>query len=361
MARIASTIAASGASALLALALMCPAAAAPEPAVPLVSVHHRWDHHWFVWLPRHPDYEAVEVMSIDAAGSPYRAVWVFFTERRGGKRQVHYFDDRRIAENFEDAHYRPISYERTGADGRAQSIRVALENAEGLPVEIAVDLADRPLVREGAGLTDQSGHSAETLFLLFHRARNARTPDNEIRIGGRDYSFRPGDDPAGRHRFAAAYSAGIQIAVIPFGRWTFARRGARLQDAAAGISFAVAARGRRLTAEMPGYLNRIAVELDASGALAGYRHDAGTSRLALRFDSPLPLVPDAPRASRRFAVYMSPDAPVARGAVVSEKAGAGRRLTWRFQSPRWAADYPFRSELAPNRLGQVLTIRSLRP
>ena len=76
MARIASTMAAFGAGALLALALICPAAAALEPVVPLLSVHQRWDHHWYVWLPRHPRYEAVEIMWIDSAGSPYRAVWV---------------------------------------------------------------------------------------------------------------------------------------------------------------------------------------------------------------------------------------------------------------------------------------------
>ena len=168
MARIASTKAVSGAGAVLALALLCPAAAALEPAVPLVRVHHRRDHHWFVWLPRHPDYEAVE---------------------------------------------------------------------------IAVDLADRPLKREGAGLTDQSGHSAETVFLLFQRARTAMARGNEVRIGGRDYSFRPGDDRTGEHRFTSAYGAGIQIVVFPFGRWSFARRGARLEDPAAGLSFAVVERG----------------------------------------------------------------------------------------------------------------------
>ena len=144
-------------------------AGAQAPAVPLVSVHHSWDHHWFAWLPRHPVYEAAEIMSIDAAGSPYRAVWVFFTERRGGKRQTHFLDDRRIVERFAESHYRPISYERSGAEGRAQSVRVALDGLDGVPIEIAVDLADRKLTREEAGLTDQSGHNADTLFLLFHR------------------------------------------------------------------------------------------------------------------------------------------------------------------------------------------------
>ena len=193
--------------------------------------------------------------------------------------------------------------------------------------------------------------------------RSALARANEIRIGGRDYSFRAGDDPAGKHRFKAAYSAGIQIAILPFGRWSFSRQGARLDAPAAGLSFAVAARNRgwRLTAVPPGYRNRITVDLDASDALTAYRHDTGPHRLALGFDAPVPLVPDAPPTARRFAIRMDPDEPVASGEVVSERAEGGRRLTWRFSSPRWAAGYPFQSVIQPNGGGHALTVRSLRP
>ena len=91
---------------------------AAAPVVPLVTAHHHWDHHWFVWLPRHPVYESVEVMSIDSAGDYFRAVWVFFTERRGGKRQTHFFDSRQIVERFPGSHYRAIEYERSGTPGQ---------------------------------------------------------------------------------------------------------------------------------------------------------------------------------------------------------------------------------------------------
>ena len=89
--------------------------------VPLVTVHQDWDHHWFVWLPRHPVYESVEVMSIDSAGGYYRAVWVFFTERHGGKRQVHFLDDRQSVEHFPGSHFRPIDYERSGMQGKGRA------------------------------------------------------------------------------------------------------------------------------------------------------------------------------------------------------------------------------------------------
>ena len=230
-----------------------------------------------------------------------------------------------------------------------------------MPIEVAVDLADRPLTRAGAGLTDQSGHSAGALFLLFHRDRNALARTNEVRIGGGDYSFRAGDDPTGKHRFMAAYSAGIQIAVVPFGQWSFSRQETRLHATATGLSFAVTEPngGMRLTASVPGYHSRIVVDLNAGGALTGYRHDAATHRLALDFDADLPLALDAPRTAREFAIRMNPDEPVARGEVVSEPLEGGRRLTWRFHSPPWTVDYPFESIIKPNGGGHALVIRSL--
>ena len=351
-----------GAVALLCLAGPAAPAGAASPVVPLVSYHQYWDHHWFVWLPRHPVYESAEIMSIDTAGSPYRAVWVFFTERKGGKRQLHFFDDRRIVENFPGSHYRPIVYRRSGAAGRAQSVRAALNGPDSAPIEIAVDLADRPLAPVRTGLTDQSGHAAGRHFLLFRRDRNALTRHNEVRMGGRDYSFRPGDDPTGRHGFVAAYSAGIQIAVIPFGRWSFARRGAQLNAGPGGFPFAVGPSdsGIRLIAPMPGYRNRITVNLDIAGALTGYRHDTGPHRLTFSLDNTLPLAPDAPLTARKFAIHMNPENPVARGEVVSAPMAGGRRLTWRFDAPRWAAAYPFESVIQAKGSGHSLTIRSLR-
>ena len=337
-------------------------AGAAAPVVPLVTAHDHWDHHWFVWLPRHPVFESVEVMSIDSAGGYFQAVWVFFTERDGDKRQVHFFDDRQLVEHFPGSHFRPIEYERSGAPGQGQSVRVALTGLDDVPIEVVVDLAGRPLTRTGAGLTDQAGHSADSLFLLFHRDRNSLARSNEIRIGGRDYSFRPGDDPTGKHRFMAAYSADIQVAVVSFGHWVFSRHEAGLSATDAGLSFAVTEPdgGMRLTAPQPGYRSRIAVDLNAGGALTGYRHDVATHRLALDFDAALPLALEAPRATRKFAIHMNPDEPVARGEVVSEPMEGGRRLIWRFHSPSWTADYPFESIITANGGGHALTIRSLR-
>ena len=135
----------------------------------------------------------------------------------------------------------------------------------------------------------------------------------------------------------------------------------RLSAAASGLSFAVIEPdgGVRLTASQPGHRNRIAVDLDTDGALTEYRYDAAAHRLALSFDAAVPLVIDSPRSVNQFAVYMNPDEPVARGEVVSEPMVGGRRLTWRFHSPQWAAEYPFESIIKLNGGGYTLVIQSL--
>jgi len=61
---------------LLLVAVPSSASAAEDrgPLVPLTSRFAHWDHHWFVWLPRHRVYEAVEVASMDTPEHPVRLV-----------------------------------------------------------------------------------------------------------------------------------------------------------------------------------------------------------------------------------------------------------------------------------------------
>ena len=243
------------------------ATAGSTPAVPLISYHYHFDHHWYVWLPRHPTYEAVEVMAIDAPYNPYRLVWVFFTERGGEKRQHHFMDDPRIAEGTEYFHYRKIDYRRTGESGAGQSVHVSLTGLDGVPFEVEIDAESVPLTTEGAGLTNQSGHGADRVVMLFHRKRSARTERNRVTIGDEDYSFRAGDDPEGMHRFLAAYSAGIQIVVFPFGQWAFEGDGTRLEQ-----------RGGRLLLHRAGAGGRRRPGLGPAGLQQPHLHRAGRRR-----------------------------------------------------------------------------------
>lgn len=344
------------------LACALPMRGLTAPAIPLISEHHHFDHHWYVWLPRHPTYEAVEVMSIDTPSNPYRLVWVFFTEREGAKRQHHYISDRRIAEGVDDFHFREIDYGRSGESGEGQSMSVSFADLEGAIVKVEIDAEDVLLTKAGAGLTDQSGHSADLLVLLFHRERNATTERNRVVIGGQDFSFRAGDDPEGKHRFVAAYSAGIQIVVFPFDEWSFTVDEAHLSDDAAGLSFDVKKRteGIDLVAVLPGYQNRAAVELNSECALERYRHDVGSHRMLISLDEPLPLTGSAPGSVSRFSVLLDPDEPVASGRVVSEPTESGRRLSWTIDTPSWAAGYPFDSLIEERDGGMALTIRSAK-
>ena len=80
--------------------------------VPLVSNFYHWDHHWYIWLPGDPLYEAVEVMSKQRGGGTPPLVWVFFTERSGPKRQTHYFNDAQVAA-ARGAYFREIAFTMT--------------------------------------------------------------------------------------------------------------------------------------------------------------------------------------------------------------------------------------------------------
>ena len=337
-------------------------AAAAKPAIPLISYHHHFDHHWYVWLPRHPTYEAVEVMAIDAPFNPYRLVWVFFTERDGKKRQHHFMDDPLIAEGTDYFHYREIDYRRTGESGAGQSVHVSLTGLDGVPFEVEVDAEGVPLTRDGAGLTDQSGHGADRVVMLFHRKRTAQAERNMVVIDGQDFSSRAGDDPERMHRFEAAYTAGIQIVVFPFGQWAFKGDETRLGNEAAGFSFAVEPRedGVALVSDLPGYNDRTTIELAGNGDLERYRHDVGAHRMDISLDEPLPLTGPAPQSASRFSILMDPDEPVARGRVVSEPTESGRRLSWTIDTPSWAANYPFESLIEQRDGTMTLTIRSAR-
>lgn len=79
----------------------------PTPVIPAhMSIQH-WDNHWFVWLPTHPIYEAVEVMSNDAPNEQ-PLVWVFFTERDGAKTQIHYYNDQAQVRAHPGSFYRQM-------------------------------------------------------------------------------------------------------------------------------------------------------------------------------------------------------------------------------------------------------------
>ena len=202
---------------LLLAALISSTSAAWEtrvPLVPLTSTLSHWDHHWFVWLPRHPVYESVEIASQDTPDHPLQLVWVFFTERDGVKRQVHYLNNRDVVTRWGGSLYREIHYERSGTAGRPQGVTVRFHDQHNQPVDIAITVDDRPL--SPAGLTHQSGHAATRHFLVFFREQQALAVRNRVVIAGEDFSFNTDDASTARYRFKAAYSANVYLVTLPF-------------------------------------------------------------------------------------------------------------------------------------------------
>jgi hypothetical protein len=154
--------------------------------MPIISTFRHWDHHWYIWLPGDPRYEAVEVMSNDRGAAMPPLIWVFFTERAAPKRQVHYFNDARVA-TARGGNYREITFAMKGAEGEPQGVMVSLSDIDGRPVAIEVQFgSDVQLTTRGAGLTDQSGHSADRHLLLFFREKNAITSIRTVTRDGID-------------------------------------------------------------------------------------------------------------------------------------------------------------------------------
>lgn len=158
--------------------------ATAAPLVPIVSFLQHWDHHWYVWLPSDPVYEAVEIMAAERGPNRPPLLWVFFTERAVPKRQINYYNDAEVAAaraaDGTTAQFADIKFAMTGADGAPRGVSAGFVDFKNRPVTIEVGFApEARLVTANAGLTDQIGHSGERLLLLFFRekgvARRTRT------------------------------------------------------------------------------------------------------------------------------------------------------------------------------------------
>ena len=181
-----------------------------QAGVPLIgpptSLSH-FDNHWYMWLPRHPTYEAVEVMSKDRPiGGPL--VWVFFTERAGPKRQDHFYNDQTYAAQ-RGGRFRDISYATTGSAPGALGLDVKLADVQGQDVVISVEFdGSPPLIRRpgATGLTNQSGHSADKFFLIFYRDEALRAPRGRATFNGVNRAFLP-DEATAPLPFRYTYSS----------------------------------------------------------------------------------------------------------------------------------------------------------
>ncbi len=322
-----------------------PAAAQAEvvPVVPFGLYSTHWDHHWFAWLPRHPDFEAVEVMSTQMPDSK-PLVWVFFTERRPPKRQTSYVNDRAVA-RATGWQYRDIDYNASGAPGGPLDLSVRMVSDGGIPVTIAIGFDPATVLRHrDSTLTPQIGHGAADRFLMFHRGEDAIAAHSSVVVGAEDVSL-PIDGQPDPLPFHAAYSHDIFVGSIPFTEthWSFAAQDAgppgsvrfdRLvsQDGGGCTYVAAAGAGRR-----------VELVVDANGGLESYTDTRWNRALQVRFQPPLPGVGSTASGAAAFSIAYGDLGTIVTGDVRYAGDATGLRMDWQPRSPAWAQDYPFQS------------------
>jgi hypothetical protein len=323
--------------------------AMPYPPVPFSTVVDSWDHHWFLWLPLHPVYEAVEVASREPDRDGRIDVWVWFTERAGAKRQAHYRNSERLAA-FVGGHYRPISFQISGDDGRPRGAQVRFDDIEGMPVDIELQFdADQTLTRQGAGLTDQSGHIRDRAFLVFYRDTSAQAPYGRASIGPKNYTF-DREEAKGAFPFRWSYSHGISINLILYDTFTatFGRDGFT-PSPGTDSSYVLNKAGG----------GSVVLVSDPAGQLDEYiDHGANGDLLRVVFDPPLPACDhgNEPQSSS-FSVSIRAAAGLIKGSVVSRCDERGQVLDWHPSQPMWASRQSFRSEISgPNEHSRSIVV-----
>jgi hypothetical protein len=308
------------------------------PLVPFATTVDSWDHHWFMWLPHHPVHESVEIASREPDRDGGAAVWVWFTERAGSKRQVHYRNDPRLARLVGGNHC-PIAYHISGDGDRPRSVQVRFDDIDHMPVEIDVAFdPDQTLTRQGAGLTDQSGHISDRAFLVFHRDRNALARAGRACIGPRDYAFGR-EDAQGAFPFRWSYSHGISIGLIFYNSFkaAFGSDGYVLSPETTGLYV--------LTRPWGGSVSLLS---DQSGRLREYvdRGASGAS-LGVVFDPPLPSCGgNSQPQSSSFSISIGAAVDVVKGSVAAWRGAEMLVLEWRPAQPIWASRQRFRSEIS---------------
>jgi hypothetical protein len=325
--------------------------AMPHPLVPFSTTLGAWDHHWFLWLPHHPVYESVEVASREPESDGRVAVWVWFTERAGAKHQIHYRNDPRLAAVV-GGNYCAIGFQIAGDDGRPRGVQVRFDDIENRPVEIEVAFdPDQTLTRQGAGLTDQSGHMSDRAFLIFHRDRHALAAHGRATIANSDYTF-GSDEAKGAFPFRWAYSQGISIALILYNSFTarFGPNGYAPSPGTDGL----------YVMPRPGG-GSFSLRSNRSGQLEEYvERDARDNFIRVVFDPALPPGGgDNAGQSSSFSISIKAAADLVRGRVETRCGDRACVLDWHPSEPLWASRQLFRSEISrPDDRSVSVVVRS---
>ncbi|MGP6157310.1 MAG: hypothetical protein ACLPYS_07345 [Vulcanimicrobiaceae bacterium] len=331
------------AGALLAPGSACSAAqAAQTPLVPFRMYSYHWDDHYFAWLPAHPRFESIELMTVSRGPLAPPLRWAFFTERAAPKRQQHYYDDAAIAK-ASGGIYAPISVA-LGPANAAGLASAAIGFSDATDEELRWTLSFAPEAAfSPAGLTDQSGHDAVDMTLFFYREKVAYAQFASVTIG--DVSYPPSLSPAGSGSSPpAAYSRNVFTAIVPYGPYagTFDGGAIALDD------------GRRLALLPAGSAaaDGDALLLSPQGtAPVGYRIAAYGHTTELAFDAPL-------RAGRcAFSLAFDDATSVLSGTARTLENGAVTTVAFEPLVPAWSRSYAFTTRFERTADGFLATTR----
>jgi hypothetical protein len=263
-------------------------------------------------------------------------VWVFFTERNPPKHQTHYFNDAHAVAAV-GGQVSDIAFKMTGAEGEPRGVSAAFTNNKGQKIAIDVEVNSQAhLTTAHAGLTNQIGHSADRLFLIFFRETATFADTWSVAIDGVNVAVaQPGQNhPA---PFPASYSHSIFVAGFPFGDWRI-DFGKSDIGADHNVIHIQTSGTDSFQTTLPDR-SRIEISTENDGSLKYYRHfdSTGGHTLEIEFD---PSVPPASRllqvADSAFTISLDGFHDLLSGVVHAKRAKDVVTLEWRFDKPDWA-------------------------
>lgn len=329
-----------------------------QPMIPFNTSFSHSEHHWIMWIPKHPVYEAIEVRSNDNPQSPNgKSITVFFTERAGGKNQVYYFNEESAAKRWtqikkQQAYFRDIEYRTEGTTGKPMSLFVKFKDKDDISVELTMQFGkDQELTTEHAGLANQMGHGAEALFMIFYREKVSTATRSQLLIGGEDFSTKAGDAGGTEQMAHNGYRSNIYVATIAYGKSSFSWDENGLTNSWRRVFKRVANTGKDTIYRSNKADDQTVIELvtNSAGEIRQYKHLLGEHTYQIEFEPALPNLNSAKTGqSVNYRISLDNFKNLVEGVVSFKREETGIVLDWQHQTPNWTKGYFFQSIIRPN-------------
>ena len=333
-----------------------------SPLIPFnTNFWNYWDHHWLMWLPEHPVYEAIELSSYDNPEDPdYKLIRVFLTEREGNKTQYFYLNDKEaVRRSRANAYYRDIRYRTEGKFGEPLDLYVEFRDKDDQLVQWSVHFEPGQQLRQREGLTP-SIHSVGSILLFLLRDQTVDTPHGTFAMGGTDYSFK-GDPKTTEVRYRSWYNHNVYSAVIVFGSSRFDYGEGRISNSWDREFQQLPGDGNVYVSNPLGYENEIRFETNDQGEIRTYSNISFGHSFRFDFDPALPTIASA-RSGQRIGYSVSFDEfkHLVRGEITVKREMNTLLLNWQHAEPDWARERPFESLIIPDGEGYDLRVNENR-